>query len=103
MPKRPTWRLLNIDDIAAPALTRFAWGAAGLTWFSMMLNAVDIAARTSAVSSVALDGLIALIYAVLIMSVLMVINKQRKRQQQAEREKPPTMATTTALRQPAAG
>ena len=87
VPKRPTWRLLNIDDIAAPALTRFAWGAAGLTWFSMMLNAVDIAARTSAVSSVALDGLIALIYAVLIMSVLMVINKQRKRQQLAEREK----------------
>ena len=87
VPKRPTWRLLNIDDIAAPSLTRFAWGAAGLTWFSMMLNAVDIAARTSAVSSVALDGLIALIYAVLIMSVLMVINQQRKRQQQAEREK----------------
>ncbi|MFN3734646.1 DUF3772 domain-containing protein [Comamonas testosteroni] len=87
VPKRPTWRLLNIDDIAAPALTRFAWGAAGLTWFSMMLNAVDIAARTSAVSSVALDGLIALVYALLIMSVLMVINKQRKRQQLAEREK----------------
>jgi len=48
---------------------------------------VDIAARTSAVSSVALDGLIALVYALLIMSVLMVINKQRKRQQLAEREK----------------
>lgn len=87
VPKRPTWRLLNIDDIAAPALTRFAWGAAGLTWFSMMLNAVDIAARTSAISSVALDGLIALIYALLIMSVLVVINKQRKRQQQAALEK----------------
>lgn len=87
VPKRPSWRLLNIDDIAAPALTRFAWGAAGLTWFSMMLNAVDIAARTSAVSSVALDGLIALTYVGLIMSVLVIVNRQRKRQQLIDREK----------------
>ena len=87
VPKRPTWRLLNIDDIAAPALTRFAWGAAGLTWFSMMLNAVDIAARTSAVSSVALDGLIALTYVGLIMSVLVIVSRQRQRQQLIDREK----------------
>ncbi|RGE46017.1 mechanosensitive ion channel family protein [Comamonas testosteroni] len=87
VPKRPTWRLLNIDDIAAPALTRFAWGAAALTWFSMMLNAVDIAARTSAVSSVALDGLIALTYVGLIMSVLVIVSRQRQRQQQVDREK----------------
>ena len=87
MPKRPSWRLLNIDDDAAPQLTRLAWGAAGLTWFSIMLNAVDIAARTSEVSSVALDGLIALVYAALIISVLRVISKQRQRQQLIDQEK----------------
>ena len=87
VPRRPTWRLLNIDDEAAPKLTRLAWGAAALTWFSMMLNAVNIAARTSAVTSVALDGLIALTYAGLIMSVLLVINKQRQRQQIIDLEK----------------
>lgn len=87
VPKRPSWRLLNIDDEAAPKLTRLAWGAAALTWLSMMINAIDIAARTSAVSSVAIDGLIALTYAALIMSVLVVINQQRKRQQIIDREK----------------
>lgn len=87
VPKHPSWRLLNIDDEAAPKLTRLAWGAAGLTWFTIMLNAVDIAARTSDVSSVALDGLIALTYAGLIISVLVVIKKQRKRQQVIDLEK----------------
>ncbi|QXZ09285.1 DUF3772 domain-containing protein [Comamonas sp. Y33R10-2] len=87
VPKRPSWRLLNIDDEAAPKLTRLAWGAAALTWLSMMINAIDIAARTSAVSSVAIDGLIALTYAALIMSVLVVINQQRHRQQIIDREK----------------
>ncbi|WP_370679910.1 DUF3772 domain-containing protein [Comamonas sp. GB3 AK4-5] len=80
VPKRPSWRLLAIDDIAAPALTRYAWGAALLTWFSMMLNAVDIAARTSTVSTVALDGLVALTYVGLILGVQLTINQQRKRQ-----------------------
>ena len=79
VPKRPSWRLLAIDDIAAPTLTRYAWGAAFLTWFAMMLNAVDIAARTSAVSTVALDGLIALTYVGLILSVLVTITQQRQR------------------------
>ncbi|MEG2048027.1 MAG: DUF3772 domain-containing protein [Comamonas sp.] len=79
VPKRPSWRLLAIDDIAAPTLTRYAWGAAWLTWFAMMLNAVDIAARTSAVSTVALDGLIALTYVGLILSVLVTITQQRQR------------------------
>lgn len=86
-PSRPSWRLLNIDNEAAPKLTRLAWGAAGLTWFSLMLNAIDIAARTSTVSSVALDGLIALTYVALIISTLVVIKKQRQRQQAIYLEK----------------
>lgn len=79
VPKRPSWRLLAIDDLAAPTLTRYAWGAAFLTWFAMMLNAVDVAARTSVVSTVALDGLIALGYVALIMAVLVTITQQRQR------------------------
>lgn len=79
VPKRPTWRLLSIDDIAAPTLTRYAWGAACLTWFAMMLNALDVAARTSVVSTVALDGMIALCYVALIMAVLVTITQQRQR------------------------
>lgn len=79
VPKRPSWRLLSIDDLAAPTLTRYAWGAAFLTWFAMMLNALDVAARTSAVSTVALDGLIALGYVALILAVLVTITQQRQR------------------------
>ncbi|WP_417283202.1 DUF3772 domain-containing protein [Comamonas sp.] len=87
MPKRPSWRLLNIDDIAAPALTRFAWGAAFMTWFAMLLNALSIAARTSAVTTVALDGLIALTYVALIATVLVTLKKQRQRHNAMAEEK----------------
>jgi small-conductance mechanosensitive channel len=70
VPSRPTWRLLDIDDVAAARLRRFAWGAASLTWLTMLLRDVNRAARTSAVGTVTLDGLIALTYVVLIMSML---------------------------------
>ena len=83
VPKRPSWRLLNVDDIAAAPLTRYAWAAAALTWFAMMLNAVDIASRTSSVSTVAVDGLIALTYVGLIVTVLFTLNKMRSRQSDA--------------------
>ncbi|MEG0201490.1 MAG: mechanosensitive ion channel, partial [Comamonas sp.] len=81
------WRLLNIDDIAAPSLTRFAWGAAFMTWFAMLLNALSIAARTSAVTTVALDGLIALTYVALIATVLVTLKKQRQRHNAMAEEK----------------
>ena len=86
VPKRPTWRLLNIDNEAAPALNRLAWGAAFLTWFAMLLNAINIAARTSSVTTVALDGLIALTYVALILTALFTLNKQRRRQQAVSEE-----------------
>lgn len=81
VPRRPSWRLLSIDDLAAPALVRYAWGAAALAWSAMLLNAIDVAARTSAVSTVALDGLIALTYVGLIMASLVTLNRQRHRAQ----------------------
>ncbi|GGH52844.1 hypothetical protein GCM10010975_07850 [Comamonas phosphati] len=85
VPKRPSWRLLDIDDLAAPALIRYAWGAAALAWFAMLLNAIDVAARTSTVSTVALDGLIALTFVGLIMASLVTLNQQRHRVQDAQR------------------
>lgn len=83
VPKRPSWRLIHVDDMAAKPLVRYAWAAATLTWLAMMLNAVDIASRTSAVSTVAMDGLIALTYVALILGVLFTLNTMRKRQAQA--------------------
>ena len=79
VPQRPSWRLLAIDDIAAPVLTRHAWGAAFLAWFAIMLNAIDVAARTSAVSTTALHGLLALAYVALIIGVLRTLSRQRQR------------------------
>jgi potassium efflux system protein len=79
VPKRPSWRLLDIDDLAALRLRRFAWAAAGLTWLTMLLRAVNAAARTSQVGTVTLDGLIALTYVVLIMSMLVTLAALHRR------------------------
>ncbi len=70
LPRRPSWRLLDIDDPAAARLQQFAWGAALLTWVSLLLRDINRAARTSDVVTVMLDGLIALTWVALIMGVL---------------------------------
>lgn len=70
LPRRPSWRLLDIDDPAAARLQQFAWGAALLTWASLLLRDINRAARTSDVVTVMLDGLIALAWVALIMGVL---------------------------------
>ncbi|MGV8959938.1 MAG: DUF3772 domain-containing protein [Stenotrophomonas sp.] len=80
VPKRPSWRLLNIDDIAAARLRKYAWGAAGLTWLSMLLQAINHAARTSQVSTVMLGGVIALIYVALISAMLVTLARLHRRQ-----------------------
>ena len=41
VPTRPSWRLLDIDDLAAVRLRRFAWGAAWLTWLTMLLREIN--------------------------------------------------------------
>lgn len=86
VPKRPSWRLFDIDDLAAMRLRRFAWGAAGLTWFSMMLREINRAARTSQVSTIALDGLIALTYVALIMGMLVTLAALHRRRAAAAAE-----------------
>ncbi len=79
VPSRPSWRLFDIDDVGARHLRRFAWGAAGLTWVTMLLRDINRAARTSQVSTVTLDGLVALTYVVLIMGMLVTLAALHRR------------------------
>ncbi|WP_445513777.1 DUF3772 domain-containing protein [Stenotrophomonas sp. 3(2025)] len=80
VPKRPSWRLLNLDDTAALKLRKYAWGAAALAWLSTVLVAIDRATRTSEVTTVALDGVIALTYLGLIMAMLVTLARLHRRQ-----------------------
>jgi len=80
VPKRPSWRLLNLDDTAALKLRKYAWGAAALAWLSTVLVAIDRATRTSDVTTVALDGVIALTYLGLIMAMLVTLSRLHRRQ-----------------------
>lgn len=80
VPKRPSWRLLNLDDTAAWRLRKYAWVAAGLTWLSIMLMALDRAARTSEIATVAVDGVIALTYMALIVAILVSLARLHRRQ-----------------------
>src|SRR5690606_5742500 len=79
VPHRPSWRLLGIDDVAALHLRRFAWGAAGVTWLAALLREINRSARTSAVSTVTLDGLVALAYVALIMAALVTLARLHRR------------------------
>ncbi len=80
VPKRPSWRLLNLDDAAAWRLRKYAWGAAALTWISIVLMALNRAARTSAITTVAVDGLIAITYMALIIAILVSLARLHRRQ-----------------------
>lgn len=72
--------MLNLDDTAALKLRKYAWGAAALAWLSTVLVALDQATRTSDVTTVALDGLIALTYLGLIMAMLVTLARLHRRQ-----------------------
>jgi len=80
MPKRPSWRLMNLDDEMAWRLRKYAWCAAGLTWVSILLVALNKQARTSQVTTVAVDGLIAITYMVLIIAILVSLARMHRRQ-----------------------
>lgn len=84
VPKRPSWRLLPIDDLAAAKLRKYAWMAAGLMWTSLMLRALNNASRSSQITGVALDGLLALGYIGLIGAMLVTLARLYRRQQQLE-------------------
>ncbi|WP_425510960.1 DUF3772 domain-containing protein [Xanthomonas chitinilytica] len=85
MPRQPSWRLLPIDDTAAIRLRKYIWATAALSWISMMLLAVNRAARTSEVLTVAVDGVVALANMALIIAILVALSRlRRRRAQEAE-------------------
>ncbi|MGB3393172.1 MAG: DUF3772 domain-containing protein [Stenotrophomonas sp.] len=79
VPRRPSWRLANVDDASARCLLALARGAAVLTWATLLLRALARAARTSQVSAVLLDGLVALGYVGLIMAMLVTLTRLHRR------------------------
>jgi small-conductance mechanosensitive channel len=79
-PRYPTWRLLNMDDLAATRLRKYAWASAALVWLSVMTQAVSTAARTSEASAMALSGVMGLIYVGLVMAMLLTLSRLRARQ-----------------------
>ena len=82
-PGRPSWRLLALDDIAATRLRKYAWMAAGLMWLTLVMQALNRAARTSEITGVALDGVLALCYIGLIMAMLVSLTRLYRRRQDA--------------------
>lgn len=80
VPKRPSWRLLSLDDSAAWRLRKYAWGAAGLTFLSILLVEINRASRTSEITTVAVDGLIAITYMALIVAILVSLARLHRRQ-----------------------
>jgi len=80
VPKRPSWRLLSLDDTAAWRLRKYAWGAAGLTFLSILLVEINRASRTSEITTVAVDGVIAITYMALIVAILVSLARLHRRQ-----------------------
>lgn len=100
-PKRPSWRLLELDDRAAGNLRKYAWSAAVVSWVSIMLAAVDRAARTSEINTIALDGVIALIYLCLIMAMLVTLSRLHRLQTAEAAERAEAQAADSRARGPA--
>ncbi|MCC7634207.1 DUF3772 domain-containing protein [Stenotrophomonas rhizophila] len=80
VPKRPSWRLLTLDDTAAWRLRKYAWCAAGLTFLSILLVEINRASRTSEITTVAVDGVIAIAYMALIIAILVSLARLHHRQ-----------------------
>ncbi|HBS62362.1 MAG TPA: DUF3772 domain-containing protein [Stenotrophomonas sp.] len=80
VPKRPSWRLLALDDSAAWRLRKYAWGAGGLTFIGILLVEINRASRTSEITTVAVDGLVAITYMALIIAILVSLARLHRRQ-----------------------
>ncbi len=80
LPNQPSWRLFPIDDATARRLRKYTWATAALAWLSSMLLVINQAARTSDSATVAADGVIALVYGVLILATLTSLSRLRRRQ-----------------------
>ena len=70
MPRQPSWRLLALDDATATRLRRYAQATALLSWFSGLVLLVNAAARTSAATTLLVEGAVALAFALLVMATI---------------------------------
>lgn len=70
MPGHPSWRLLALDDGTAVRLRRYARATAWLSWISGMVLVVNRAARTSTATTLLVDGVLALAFAVLVLAMV---------------------------------
>ncbi|MDL5367726.1 DUF3772 domain-containing protein [Xanthomonas sp. NCPPB 2654] len=80
LPNQPSWRLFPIDDATARRLRKFTWATATLAWLSSMLLVINRASLTSESATFAAEGVIALVYAVLILAILTSLSRLRRRQ-----------------------
>lgn len=80
LPNQPSWRLFPIDDATARRLRKFTWATATLAWLSSMLLVINRASLTSESATFAAEGIIALVYAVLILAILTSLSRLRRRQ-----------------------
>ncbi|SEK77618.1 Small-conductance mechanosensitive channel [Pseudoxanthomonas sp. GM95] len=70
LPRQPSWRLLPFDDATAVKLGRYAWLTSVAVWLSGLLVEINKAARTAAVTTTAVDGVIALVFVALVIAML---------------------------------
>ncbi|MCD7097995.1 DUF3772 domain-containing protein [Stenotrophomonas sp. MMGLT7] len=70
MPNQPSWRLLPIDDATAVRLRRYARATALLAWISGLVLLINRAGRTSASTTLVVEGAVALAFALLVMAMI---------------------------------
>ncbi|MFT4256144.1 MAG: DUF3772 domain-containing protein [Pseudoxanthomonas sp.] len=70
-----SWRLLAVDDAISVRLRRYAQATAALVWISGVALLLGRAARASAAAGVALDGLLALCFTLLIVAMLVGLSR----------------------------
>ncbi|WDS36257.1 DUF3772 domain-containing protein [Pseudoxanthomonas sp.] len=70
LPRQPSWRLLPFDDATAVKLGRYAWLTSIVVWLSGLLTEINRTARTTTVTTVVVDGVIALVFVALVIAIL---------------------------------
>ncbi|WP_045757404.1 DUF3772 domain-containing protein [Xanthomonas albilineans] len=80
LPNQPSWRLFPIDDATARRLRKYTWATAALAWISGMLLVLNQASRIGDATTVAVDGVVTLAYAVLILATVNSLSRLRRRQ-----------------------
>lgn len=86
LPRQSSWRLLPFDDATATKLGRYAWLTSVVVWVSRLALLLTEVARTGAVTKVAADGLVALVFIALIIAMLVSLLRIHRGQVSGETE-----------------